>query len=85
MNAEVRLPGVGLGADRAHKGLLSGVAANVLNQRVVVVAGLVADGAHEVGRLGVGGHVGPKGRLASKGLVASSEGALEVALSSVGH
>ena len=83
MNVKVRLPGVGFGADVADVGLLPSVHPDVFDQGVVVVAGLVADGAHVVGDAGVGGHVGPQGRTTPEGLVALA--ALEVPLSGVNH
>ena len=43
---------------------------HVLLQGIVVVAGFFANGAHEVGDLGVGGHVSSQGRLAAEGLLA---------------
>ena len=42
----------------------------MLLQGIVVVAGFFANGAHEVGDLGVGGHVSSQGRLAAEGLLA---------------
>ena len=52
-------------------------------QGVVVIAGLLTDRAHEVGGLGVGGHVGPEGGPSAKSLGAA--GAVEVPLPSVDH
>ena len=43
-------------------------------QGVVVVASLLTDPAHEVGHLGVGGHVGPEGRLPTEGLLTDLAG-----------
>ena len=56
---------------------------HVLLQGVVVIAGLLTDGAHEVGGLGVGGHVGPQGGLPPKGLL--THAAVEGPLPRVGH
>ena len=57
VNVQVGLAGVGLGADGADEGLLARVHPDVLLQAVVVIAGLLAQRAHEVGGLGVRGHV----------------------------
>ena len=58
VNVQVGLSGVGLGADGADEGLLPRVHPDVLLQAVVVIAGLLAQWTHEVGRLGMRGHVG---------------------------
>lgn len=83
VNVEVRLSGVGLGADGADKRLLAGVHADVLFQRVVIVARLVAHRAHEVRRSRVGGHVSSEGGLPPERLGALA--ASEVPLAGVGH
>ena len=57
VNVQVGLAGVGLGADGADEGLLARVHPDVLLQAVVVIAGLLAQRAHEVGGLGMRGHV----------------------------
>ena len=57
VNVQVGLAGVGLGADGADEGLLASVHPDVLLQAVVVIAGLLAQRAHEVGGLGMRGHV----------------------------
>jgi hypothetical protein len=57
VNIQVGLAGVGLGADGADEGLLASVHPDVLLQAVVVIAGLLAQRAHEVGGLGMRGHV----------------------------
>ena len=57
VNVQVGLSGVGLGADGADEGLLPRVHPDVLLQAVVVIAGLLAQWTHEVGGLGMRGHV----------------------------
>ena len=57
VNVQVGLAGVGLGADGADERLLARVHPDVLLKAVVVIAGLLAQRAHEVGGLGVRGHV----------------------------
>ena len=56
---------------------------HVLLQRVVVIASLLANCAHEVGDLCVCGHVSPQGRLAAEGLLAGF--AKECSLPGVDH
>ena len=57
VNVQVGLAGVGLGADGADEGLLARVHPDMLLQAVVVIAGLLAQWTHEVGGLGMRGHV----------------------------
>ena len=56
--------------DRSSK-IITCVHPHVLLQGVVVIAGLFANCAHEVGDLCVCGHMSPQGRLAAEGLLAS--------------
>ena len=55
--------------DRCIK-IITCVHPHVLLQGVVVIAGLFANCAHEVGDLCVCGHMSPQGRLAAEGLLA---------------
>jgi len=57
VDVEVGLAGIGLGADCTDERFFTRVHADVLLQRVVVVARLVTEWAHEVGGPGVGCHV----------------------------
>jgi hypothetical protein len=57
VHVQVGLAGVGLGAYGADERLLARVHPDVLLQAVVVIAGLLAQRAHEVGGLGMRGHV----------------------------
>ena len=61
VDVEVGLASVSFGADATDKRFFTRVHSDVLLQGVVVIAGLVAERAHEVRRAGVGGHVRPQG------------------------
>ena len=55
----------------------------MLLQRILIIAGFLTEVAHKVAVLGVGGHVGAQGALASKVFVADRAG--ECSLSGVHH
>jgi hypothetical protein len=83
VNVEVRFPGVAFRADGADERFFAGVHADVFLQRVVVVARLVAQRAHEVRRSRVRRHVRPEGRLPAEAF--SALPAAEVSLPGVRH
>ena len=57
VDIEVGFSCVSFGADCADEWLFSSVDSDVFLQRIVVIACFFADWTHEIGRLGVGGHV----------------------------
>ena len=83
VDVQVGLARVSFRADATDEGFFARVHPYVLLQRVVVIASLLTDGAHEVGLLGVGRHVSPEGRPSPETLSALRAG--EIPFPSVDH